>query len=143
MLEELLTGARDERLAQKLRDSYRVYSSGGSNGTGSFALHTESRIALRGSRVRVPSVPTVPLSLQKTRSLLLVCIMRARSRLRLLVRMHFHAWHAAAVVAAVKVAAHTAFNRRFVRIRLLLQSMRLWRSRSSKQASIRLRLWRA
>jgi hypothetical protein len=137
VLEELLTGAREERLAQKLRDSYRLYSSGKSNGTGSFALHTESRIALRGSRARATAVPSVPLSLQKTRSLLLLCVTHARGRLRLLVRMHFHAWHAAVVVAGVKVAAHTAFNRRFVRIRLLLQSLRLWRSRACKQTSIR------
>jgi hypothetical protein len=143
-LEDVLTGTRDDRLAQKLRDSYRVFASGKANGTGSFDLHTQSRVVLRGSRARTSVVPSVPQSLQKTRSLLVVCIARARARLRLFVRMHLHAWHAAAVVADAKVTAHTIFNRRFLRVRLLFQSIRLWRSRAAKQTSIRFALsrWR-
>lgn len=137
VLEEVLTGTRDERLAQKLRDSYRVFASGKTNGTGCFDLHTQSRVALRSSRARAPIAPTVPQSLQRTRCLLAMCIAHARTRLRLFVRMHMHAWHAAAVVADAKVTAHTVFNRRFLRMRQLLQSIRLWRSHTSKQISIR------
>ena len=137
VLEEVLTGTRDDRLAQKLRDSFRVFTSGKANGTGSFDLHTQSRVVMRGSRARAPAVPSVPQSLQKTRCLLVVSIAQARARLRLFVRMHMHAWHAAAVVADAKVVAHTAFNRRFLRVRLLLQSIRRWRAHASKQTSIR------
>lgn len=141
----MLTGSRDQHLAQKLRDSYRVFASGKANGTGSFGLHTESRVVMRGSRTRAAVAPTVPQSLQKTRSLLVVCIGQARARLRSVVRLYFHAWHAAAVVAELKVNAHTAFNRRFVRVRLLIQVVRQWRSLASKQTSIRcllfLRAW--
>jgi hypothetical protein len=52
-------------------------------------------------------------------------------------RLHLHAWHAAAVLAELKAVAHTAFNRRLVRIRLLIQTFRRWTSRASKQTSIR------
>ena len=137
VLEDVLTGTRDEHLAQKLRDSYRIFTSGKANGTGSFTLHTESRVVMRGSRARTSAAPTVPQSLQKTRCLLVASIGMARARLRLLVRMHLHAWHAAAVVAELKVVAHTAFNRRLVRMRLLLQAFRKWKSSASKSTSIR------
>jgi hypothetical protein len=114
-----------------------VFTSGKANGTGSFGLHTESRVVMRGTRARAAVAPAVPQSLQKTRSLLVACIAQARRRLRCLVRLHFHAWHAAAVVAQLKVTAHTAFNRRFVRVRLLIQVVRHWRCLVSKQTSIR------
>lgn len=133
----MLTGSRDQHLAQKLRDSYRVFTSGKANGTGSFLLHTESRVVMRGTRSRAAAAPAVPQSLQKTRSLLVACIGQARARLRSVARMHFHAWHAAAVVADLKLTAHTAFSRRLVRVRLLIQVIRHWRSLASKQYSIR------
>jgi hypothetical protein len=135
VLEDVLNGTRDSRLPQKLRDSYSIFTSGRANGTGSFALHTESRVVLRGSRSRAPAI--IPQSLQKTRSLLIVSIAQARARVRALVRLHLHAWHAAAVVGDLKVVAHTAFNRRLVRIRLLFQCVRQWRSLASKSTSIK------
>jgi hypothetical protein len=82
-------------------------------------------------------LPSVPQSLQKTRCLLVVSISQARARRRLFMRMHLHAWHAAAVIADAKITANIIFNRRFLRVRLLLQSIRQWRSHASKQTSIR------
>jgi len=139
VLEELLTGTCDVLLAKKLRDTYAVFTSGKANGTGSFPLHTQSRVVMRGSRSRPPStgIPTIPQSLQKTRSLVIMAIAQARARVRLFVRMHVHAWHAAAVIADLKVAAHIVFARRLVRMRMLLQAVRRWRSRASTKTSTR------
>jgi len=138
-VEEVLTGRRDEGLGQKLRDTYTLYCSGRGRGrgTGSFDLHTEGRAVMRGSRARAAAATTIPQALHKTRALIIMCIAHARTRLRVHARMHLHAWHAAAVVSDLKVAAHTAFGRRLLRVRVLLQALRCWRSRAAKKASVK------